>query len=357
MEFYSHSMEQEKTLSIPFLPPFSFKPLKQITTDKVASLAAVSPDGKSVLLGLYNGKISLWDIEKETELLKFKGHKGYICSVAFSPDSKTILTGSTDNTIRLWDLKTGKELQKYMPTSKIFAGAFTPDESIILTALSNGTIISWDRYTGKPLQEFISQGSPLDQRALSSDGILALGFYNGKTSLVKSSTKEVLQEFLTPYYIAQPLTFSPDGTAILKGPINKTARLVDAKTGKLLQKFRSSDSENIYAATFSSNGKFVLTGGANGAIVLWETATGKKIREFIKHDNPVIRIALSPDEKTMFSVSVDGTIVLWGISSGVFSLSKDVTETVIKSAKELLSSKLYNLLAAIDNPITSLEEQ
>ncbi|MBE9125891.1 MULTISPECIES: WD40 repeat domain-containing protein [unclassified Coleofasciculus] len=33
----------------------------------------------------------------------FKGHEGWVISVAFSPDCKTLVSGSYDQTIRLWD--------------------------------------------------------------------------------------------------------------------------------------------------------------------------------------------------------------------------------------------------------------
>ena len=38
----------------------------------------------------------------------FKGHTGYVRSVAFSSDDKQILSGSDDHSIRIWDMETGQ---------------------------------------------------------------------------------------------------------------------------------------------------------------------------------------------------------------------------------------------------------
>jgi len=45
----------------------------------------------------------------------FKGHTGFVLSVAFSPDGKTLASGGLDNTIKLWDVKPGKEADKRAP--------------------------------------------------------------------------------------------------------------------------------------------------------------------------------------------------------------------------------------------------
>jgi WD40 repeat protein len=38
----------------------------------------------------------------------FKGHTGWVASVAFSPDGKTLATASADKSVKVWDVSTGQ---------------------------------------------------------------------------------------------------------------------------------------------------------------------------------------------------------------------------------------------------------
>ncbi|OKH57578.1 WD40 repeat domain-containing protein [Scytonema sp. HK-05] len=50
----------------------------------------------------------LWD-NKGKQVAKWRGHRGYVRSVAISIDKQTIVSGGDDGKVRLWDSK-GKQL-------------------------------------------------------------------------------------------------------------------------------------------------------------------------------------------------------------------------------------------------------
>jgi WD40 repeat protein len=78
--------------------------------DAAISCAGLTPDGKLVVTGAYDGVLIAWDGESGKRLQTMKGHTGQINSVAISADGKFALTGSSDSTARLWDAVGGKEL-------------------------------------------------------------------------------------------------------------------------------------------------------------------------------------------------------------------------------------------------------
>jgi len=70
---------------------------------------AFSPDGKTLALALYDGKVKLLDAGAGKEQQVLQGHTKGVNCVAFSPDGLTLASASLDQTARLWAVKTGKE--------------------------------------------------------------------------------------------------------------------------------------------------------------------------------------------------------------------------------------------------------
>jgi len=55
--------------------------------------------------------VRLWD-SKGKQVATFRGHHGYVRSVAISTNKQTIVSGGDDGTVRLWDSK-GKQVATF----------------------------------------------------------------------------------------------------------------------------------------------------------------------------------------------------------------------------------------------------
>jgi hypothetical protein len=105
--------------------------------------------------------------------------------------------------------------------------------------------------------------------------------------------------------------FSPDGTRLVSGGEDRTARLRDPATGALLATCRGHESKVIGAA-FSPNGARLVTTSSDGTVRQWDAATGPEVEAaYDRHSGEVAAAAYSPDGQWVASAGTDRTVRVW----------------------------------------------
>ena len=105
----------------------------------------------------------------------------------------------------------------------------------------------------------------------------------------------------------------------------KSRLLADAKTS-LLQGLASSshllqfahghgDAIPIRSIVSTKDGRLIFTGNADGTVTGWNSAGIPVTQPLQQHTDKVSDLALSPDERTLASASVDGKILLWDVAA------------------------------------------
>jgi WD40 repeat protein len=256
---------------------------------------AVSPDGKSLLLGFTSGGINLqqrfpyddrclvhWNMETG-EIRPFKGHERSVNYVAFLPGGQQAFSSSLDGTMRVWDVPTAKEL----------------------------------RQMGEP-------GIGV-RGVLSSDGrwALVMGAQN-KPHLWDVATGKLVRTFDPHPYLVGSLGFSPDGKFALTAGTErnpKSVKLWEVATGQLIRSF-DADGAWEWSASFTPDGKQVLTHRVREAdgvtkfdLVLWDVASGEEVRVFQKYTSRVFTAAFTPDGKYLLCAAPE-ILNLWEVATG-----------------------------------------
>ena len=109
--------------------------------------------------------------------------------------------------------------------------------------------------------------------------------------------------------------FSPDGKQVATASQDKTAKIWDAATGKLLITLRG-HRESVNGIVYSPDGKRIATTSDDHTAKVWDADTGKVLLTLLGHANIVYRIAFSPDGSRIVTTSVDGTAKVWDASTG-----------------------------------------
>lgn len=111
------------------------------------------------------------------------------------------------------------------------------------------------------------------------------------------------------------LAFSADGTRVVSGGEDNSARLWDVSRGREIRPFLGHTDE-ILAVAISPDGKRVLTGSNDRTIRLWDASSGRALRVLEGHTERVSSVAFSPDGKRALSGSWDHSVSLWDLEKG-----------------------------------------
>lgn len=107
------------------------------------------------------------------------------------------------------------------------------------------------------------------------------------------------------------VAFSKDGTKVLTGSGDRTAKLWDL-SGRELQTFMGHESW-VNAVAMSSDGQYVVTGSSDKTAKLWDLS-GSELQTFAGHSEEVVSVAISPDGQRVLTGSWDATAKLWDLS-------------------------------------------
>jgi WD40 repeat protein len=286
--------------------------------------AVFSPDGRWIVSGNQDGKVSVWDPSTGQKLLAFAAHERHIHSVAFDPEGRCLATASWDGTIRLWNFDSQRAAEK--PSLKhtlpghqdqAHSVAFSPDGQRLVSGGEDHIVRVWDVSTGREIFALRGHTGPVCCVAYSPDGQwLASASADKSVKIWNASTGQEKLTFNRHRAPVWSVAFSRDGRWVASSTEDLTTkgdcevRVWDAQTGAEILTLHDNIS-TITSVAFSADGRRLVSGGFVGKVRLWDLATGQEALTLRGHRGGVRSVAFSRDGNRIVSSSLDGTARVW----------------------------------------------
>jgi serine/threonine protein kinase/WD40 repeat protein len=290
--------------------------LAAIPHERIISAVTVSPDGKFIATGCFNGDIKIFTADRQTLVKQFPGDPAAFAleTIVFSPDSKFFAHGRTGGvTIRsVSNWEAVGELDEPVHTL-----AFSKD-GLSLACIGHRDfrfydVAGWTLRTRVPTRW---GGLHAVRMRFSNDGrFLAASTRSHRAVQIRDArTGELVREVgLDMWPIS--LAISPDSQTVVAGDEKGTVALWRLEDGAQLASF---EAHTVWAIgiEYSPAGDRFATGGGDQVIRLWDVsgANASKpalVGQMQGHLNEIWDIAFLPDGRRIASVGKDATLRIW----------------------------------------------
>jgi WD40 repeat protein len=251
---------------------------------------------------------------------------------ALSPDGKLLLLTDTDNRLRFFDLAAGKDTATGAgPAPTLVMVQFTPDGKRLVSQSNDGTARVWQAATGKALATLVLPKAPA-RTLISPDGkwlaVMQQGAKGG--ALVDADTgKEVLKIPPLPRDANPTMLFAPDSkTLAVRYVQEQQIALYDVPGGKA----QSTVATGPFAGAglpkgapgappatmfYSADSKLLAAFTNANTLTVWDTASGQRVATLTSvAANQVQGAAFTPDGRCLALDTGDGTVTLYELASG-----------------------------------------
>jgi WD40 repeat protein/serine/threonine protein kinase len=282
---------------------------------------AFSPNGERLASAGADGAVRIWNSRTGKLLLEFPAHDESVVSVAFHPDGAHLASAGADGWAKVWDLTTGPKVQEVFRcpcgANRRFgtadAVAFRPPVGRQLAAGSDGDVGIWDWTNRQLLHTLHGHVHHSISVAFSRDGRrLATGAWRDGPRLWDPDAGEPpLLTFEGHQHPISALAFSPDGGQLASSSADRTVKVWNTTTGKLLHTL--SHSGTVLCVAYSPNGRRLAATGEDKTVRIWDAQTGRQVLSLRGHTDMCGCVAFSPDPDgwRLASASADGTIRIW----------------------------------------------
>ncbi|GBG80471.1 hypothetical protein CBR_g30933 [Chara braunii] len=223
----------------------------------------------------------------QTESGVLKGHEGAVLAVRFNKDGAYCLTCGRDRTLRLWNPHRGLAIKTYTGHGRdVRDVAVSSDNSKLASCGGDRHIFYWDVQTGRIIRRFPGHDSEINDVEFNSEcNVLVSGGYDcfvkvwdcRSFNMTPIQVIEGFRDSVTSIVVTQ--------SEIVCGSVDGTIHTFDIRMGKVVTDHLD---QAVTSVSLSNDGYCVLAGCLDSKLRLLDRRTGELLNEYSGHQNKIM---------------------------------------------------------------------
>ena len=336
---------------------------------------AAAPDGTWLATGSDDGTARIWDAPtgpQQAALTPLTGRaartartaitvlirRHVVRAVAIAPDGSWLAVGSNDGTARIWDdpAPANENPATRRQRAALTAAPWTNgaaltgiSAAIVISALTGISVLIFDLVRNPRLIADVGHRARASTPVRKATPVNHDGFWARLARISEDVGSAERHAFHVVFHdLSSPLAISvlvslcllalswelpkklfpvltrhavnavavaPEGTWLVTGGADGTARIWDQVTGKE-RAVLTGHSGSVNAVAVAPEGTWLVTGGADGTARIWDQVTGKERAVLTGHSGSVNAVAVAPDGTWLVTGGADGTARIWDQVTG-----------------------------------------
>jgi WD40 repeat protein len=217
-----------------------------------------------------------------------QAHDDLITALAFNPKNPNqIATASTDGTAKLWTAS-GHLIHQFNDQGDLITAiAFDPTGKYLVTVGRDGSA---------KLHDVRAAVRGVDPPLVT--------LHDPKTGLEGHAGR------------INSVAYSLDGTRVLTSGSDGRVKIWNSPSGTLVSDWAgAAPGVAVNQALFTPDGRFVVACAADGSLAVWSSGGQLVGSASVSSKSPLVRLAVSPDGKTIAAGALDGTVLLYAMAT------------------------------------------
>lgn len=246
---------------------------------------------------------------------RIRGHARRIYRLTWLSDGLHLLTSSEDKTIRIWEVASGKEARKPISSSNFRILDWSRDGRLIATnsQMSDQDIRVRNLSNNTTTWEYEAHTDAVTCLAWSpNSNYLATGSIDYMVFVWELRTRDMYRKFEHPAEVTC-LAWHPSGRYLATGTgrgIDNNIRVFVVGEDKTIATLKG-HSGAITCLAWHPNGRYLASGSIDRTIRLWDLKSGLEMCTLESHTDSITSLSFSPDGALLASKGQDETIRLW----------------------------------------------